>query len=86
MWSHFTSLKMHRAHAHRKLLPKWVPDITPPQVAAAHRKSCFVILSTFRVKNVPLKVDSQKGQNCIHVVIERPLVQIKLQEKHGWSF
>jgi hypothetical protein len=39
--SHFASLKMHRTHAHRKLLPKWVPHthrnllplIAPPQVA-----------------------------------------------------
>ena len=49
MQSHFASLKMHCTHAHRKLLPKWVPHahhnllphIAPPQVAAAHRKSCF---------------------------------------------
>ena len=47
--SHFASLKMHPMHAHRKSLPKWVPHahrnllphIAPPQVAAAHCKSCF---------------------------------------------
>jgi hypothetical protein len=56
--SHFTSLKMHHTHAHRKLLPKWVPHthrnllphIPPLQVAAAHSKSCFWHEVLFDVK------------------------------------
>ena len=52
LWSHFACLKMHRRHAHRNSLLKWgphthwnlLPHIPPPQVVAAHRKSCFGIL------------------------------------------
>ena len=55
MRSHIASLKMHRTHAHCKLLPKGVPHthrnmllhIATPQVAAAHRKSCFAIYFFF---------------------------------------
>ena len=49
MLSHFASLRMLTTQTHRKLLPKWlsyvqrnlIPHIASPQVAAAHRKSCF---------------------------------------------
>ena len=49
LWLHFTSLNMHRTHAHCNSLPKWVlhthrnllPNIAPTQVVAVHCKSCF---------------------------------------------
>ena len=63
-------------HAHRKSLPKWVPHpyrnlrlhIAPPQVAAAHRKSCFghtasikKLLRTLR----PKEADGSKSKNSL---------------------
>ena len=51
--SHHACLKIHRTHAHCKLLP----HIATTQVAATHRKSCFeqwYTLSTFLGKNMKI--------------------------------
>ena len=58
--AHFASLKMHRAHAHRKLLPKWVPHAH--RTSASCSRTSQVMLCKL-IKNIPI------GQACYCVRI-----------------